>query len=481
MLNRRPELRAYQKMYIDGCWCEGTSEHVMEDRNPYTGELIFRYRAAGREDIDRAYAAAAAAQKKWADTTPAYKQQLLENLYQVVVSSKEEIFTVLREEGGSTVPKAAFEYQFLLETVRNAVNFPHMMDGRIMQSNLGNDNYVFRRPKGVIGIIAPWNFPLILSMCAMVAAVATGNTVVLKPASDTPATGGLVCELFEKAGFPHGVVNFIAGKGSEIGDYFVAHKTPSFIYFTGSTEVGERVGAIAALGAKGVSLEMGGNNVEIILKDADMDKAVRAGITGAYLHQGEICMSLNRIVCVKERYDEFVHAFEKEVCRLKVGNPGDPDVIIGPVINDRQVAHINQLIQGSLQAGAHAAVEGHTEGRLIWPWLLTDCTNDMPACQEEVFGPVTSVIRAEDETDAIRITNDTRWGLSNCIMTEDRYHGIEVALQIETGMSHINDSPVLDEAHVMFGGTKESGIGRTNAQWIIDEFTEDKWISVNTK
>ncbi|MGI6211162.1 MAG: aldehyde dehydrogenase family protein [Anaerovoracaceae bacterium] len=471
-------MKSYDKMYINGEWVTGNSSNVMEDRNPFTGEVIYKYQAADQSDIDRAYAAAKAAQKDWAKTTPAYKQQMMENLYQAILDSKEEIYTVLREEGGSTIPKADFEFNFLLELTRNAVNFPHMMDGKIMQSNIGKDNYVFRRPKGVIGVIAPWNFPVILSMCAVVPAVATGNTVVIKPASDTPATAALDCELFEKAGFPKGVVNYIAGRGSEIGDYFVEHETPAFIYFTGSTEVGERVGALATKGAKGISLEMGGNNVEVILKDADIGKAVNAGIVGAYLHQGEICMSLNRIVCVKERYDEFVEAFTAAVKTLKSGDPGDPDVFVGPIINKSQVDKINDLVQQNIKAGACVAVEGKTEGNVISPWLLVDCKNDMPACKEEIFGPVTNVICAEDEEDAIRITNDTKWGLSNCIITEDLYHGMEVALQIETGMSHINDSPVQDEAHIMFGGAKESGIGRTNAQWVVDEFTEDKWVSI---
>lgn len=471
-------MEAYEKMYINGEWVEGSSTKTMEDRNPLTDEVIYTYTAADKTDVDKAYAAAKAAQKEWAATTPAQKQQYMENLYQAILDSKDEIYTVLREEGGSTVPKADFEFSFLLELTRNAVNIPHMMDGKIMQSNIGKTNYVFKRPKGVIGVIAPWNFPVILSMCAIIPAVACGNTVVLKPASDTPATGALDCKLFEKAGFPKGVVNYIAGKGSEIGDYFVEHPTPAFIYFTGSTDVGERVGALATKGAKGIALEMGGNNVEVILKDADINKAVQAGIVGAYLHQGEICMSLNRIVCVKERYDEFVETFTQAVKTIKSGDPADPEVLVGPIINKGQVDKINELIQANIAAGARVAVEGKTEGNLISPWLLADCTNDMPGCREEMFGPVTNIIKAEDEADAIRITNDTKWGLSNCIITEDLYHGMEVALQIETGMSHINDSPVQDEAHVMFGGTKESGIGRTNSQWVVDEFTEDKWVSV---
>lgn len=471
-------MEQYTKLYINGQWRDGRSSAVLENVNAYTNEVMYTYHAASREDVNDAYAAARAAQPAWGKTMPRYKQELLINLYRAMEDMRQEIMDELRDEGGSTVPKAEFEYEFIRDVARNAVNFPLMMDGKIMPSNNGQDNYVFRKPRGVISVIAPWNFPLALALCAVIPAVATGNAVVLKPASDTPGSGALICKLFEKAGFPAGLVNYVAGKGSEIGDYFVGHAESDFVYFTGSTAVGRHLAKIAAEHIKPVSLELGGNNVMMVLEDADMEKAVSVGIPSMLFNQGQVCMSLNRIVVVKERYDEFLEAFAKAVQAVKFGNPADPEVLVGPSINTKQAQDVMDIMQRTVEAGARVVLEGKLHGNVVSPWILADCTNDMPACKDEIFGPAVTIIKAENEEDAIRICNDTNYGLSNCIITEDIYHGMEVAQQIETGMSHINAMSVQDEAHVMFGGAKESGLGRTNGEWVVEKFTEDQWISV---
>ena len=471
-------MQTYDKLYINGEWRQGRSSAVLENVNSYTNEVMYTYNAASQEDVDDAYAAARAAQPAWAKTQPRDKQKLLVNLYRAMEEMREEIMEELRDEGGSTVPKAEFEYEFITDVARNAVNFPLMMNGKIMPSNNGQDNYVFRKPRGVVSVIAPWNFPLALALCAVIPAVATGNSVVLKPASDTPGSGALICKLFERAGFPKGLVNYVAGKGSEIGDYFVAHPESDFIYFTGSTAVGKHLAKIAAEHIKPVSLELGGNNVMIVLKDADMEKAVNVGIPSMLFNQGQVCMSLNRIVVVKERYDEFVEAFTNAVKAVKFGDPSDPEVLVGPSINTKQAQDVMDIMERTVAAGGRVVLKGERHGNVVSPWIVADCTNDMPACKDEIFGPAVTIIKAEDEEDAIRICNDTNYGLSNSIITEDLYHGMEVAQRIETGMSHINAMSVQDEAHVMFGGAKESGLGRTNGEWVVEKFTEDQWISV---
>lgn len=472
-------MKTYDKMFVGGVWREGTSDKIMENKNPLTGEVLYIYKAASKADIDDAYSAAAVAQKEWAKTSPGEKQALLEKLVGAIVEMKDDFYACLVEEGGSTKPKADFEFFTSIEIVKEAMSLPMMMDGKIMPSNIpGKDNYIFKAPKGVIGVIVPWNVPFVLAMRSVVPAIATGNAVVLKPSSDTPATAFIIAGLFEKAGFPKGLANAVAGKGSEIGDYFVGHPTPALISFTGSTEVGRRIGAIAGGMIKDVSLELGGNNVMLVLKDADIAKAVGAACFGAFFHQGQVCMALNRIIIVKELYDDFAKAFVEAVSRLPVGDPANEATFIGPIISDSQVASIEGFIKASIQAGATVALEGKTEGHLIYPWVFTDCTNDMPVAANEVFGPVCCLIKAEDEEQAIAIGNDTEYGLSGCVFTEDLYHGMEVARKIKSGMAHVNDQSINDEPHVMFGGEKFSGVGRFNAKWVVDKFTSEKWVSV---
>lgn len=472
-------MRTYDKQFIGGEWREGTSDKLMENRNPFTGELIYTYRAASTADIDDAYAAAVEAQKAWADVLPAEKAALLEKLAGVIEDMADDIAAVLIEEGGSTAPKVGFECGTSATIARQAMAMPYMMKGQIIPSDIpGKENYVFKRPKGVIGVIAPWNVPLVLAMRSVVPAVATGNAVVLKPASDTPGSAFLIAEFFERAGFPKGLVNVVAGRGSEIGDYFVEHPVPELISFTGSTEVGQRIGATAGARIKDVSLELGGNNVMVVLKDADVERAVAAACFGTFFHQGQVCMALNRIIVEEPLYDEFADAFAQAAAALPVGDPADPSTFIGPIINEAQVKSIEGYVQATIEAGATVKLEGKTEGNVISPWLFTECTNDMPAAANEVFGPVCCLIRAKDEDEAVAIANDTQYGLSGSVFTRDRYHGMEVARRIDSGMTHVNDQSINDEPQCMFGGEKYSGVGRFNAQWVVDKFTTEKWVSV---
>lgn len=472
----------YQHQFINGEWKQGTGGRMMTDINPYTGEKLYTYRSAGKQDVDEAFRCAKAAQIEWEKTTPKQKQGYLERLAKAIIEKRDEIYYWLRAEGGSTVAKCDFEYYTSINIVKEAMAFPLMMDGKVVPSNIPDKaNYIVRKPKGVIGVITPWNVPLVLSMRSIVPAVATGNAVVVKPASDTPATGFLIAEFFERAGFPRGLVNVVAGSGSEIGDAFVSHPVPKLISFTGSTSVGRRIGETAGMHLKDVSLELGGNNAMIVLKDADIAQAAKSAAFGAFFHQGQVCMALNRVIADKDIYDEFAGLFVETVKGLKAGDPADPDTFIGPVINGSQASNIEQLVEATIKAGANAALKGRTEGNLIHPWIFTEATNDMPAAKNEVFGPVCCVIRAENEEEAVRIANDTEYGLSGSVFTKDIYHGMQVARRFETGMVHVNDQSINDEPHVMFGGEKASGLGRFNAQWVVDKFTTPQWISVQDK
>ena len=280
---------------------------------------------------------------------------------------------------------------------------------------------------------------------------------------------------------PDGLLNILTGAGSQIGDEIVQHPIPRLVSFTGSTSVGRHIGEVAGRMLKEVSLELGGNNAMLVLKDANIEDAAAAAVFGSFFNQGQVCMALNRIIVEDEVYDQFTESFIKKVKNLKIGDPKDDEVFVGPIISASQRDSVQKLVDTSIQEGAKIALEGKTNGNLMSPWILTDVTNDMATACNEVFGPVISIIRAKDEADAISISNDTEYGLSGSVFTKDLYHGIQVAQKLDTGMVHINDQSINDEPHVMFGGVKNSGIGRFNDEWVLEKFTTDRWISVQTQ
>ncbi|MFV0435822.1 MAG: aldehyde dehydrogenase family protein [Desulfopila sp.] len=472
-------MESYDKLYINGQWRYGRGSTLLENHDPYTGQLLYSYHGASIDDLNDAFRAAEAAQPGWAALLPNEKQNYLTRLYDAIAFYKEDIFELLTHEAGSIRAKAEFEYHTCLEFVREAMSYPHMLEGRILPSTTpGKDNYIFKEPKGVIAVIAPWNVPLVLAMRSVIPAIATGNTVVLKPASDTPGSAFLIARIFERAGFPAGVFNAIAGKGSEIGDAMITHPTPSLVSFTGSTEVGSRVGELAVSRFKDVSLELGGNNVMIVVDDADIDHAAAAAAFGAFFNQGQVCMAINRIIVMAKVYERFVEAFVAKVKELPIGDPRDAQTFIGPMISASQVASVEKLIEETVAAGAVVALAGHTEGNIITPWIFKDVTMEMSAAANEVFGPVCCVIKSRDVDEAVDIANSSEHGLSGSIFTRDLYRGMMIGKRVKTGMIHINDQTINDEPHVMFGGEKASGIGRFNGKWVVDKFTTDRWISV---
>ncbi|WP_313549232.1 aldehyde dehydrogenase family protein, partial [Corynebacterium sp.] len=270
------------------------------------------------------------------------------------------------------------------------------------------------------------------------------------------------------------------GAGSEIGDHFVTHAIPKLISFTGSTPVGRRVGELAINGGpmKNVSLELGGNAPFIVLADADVDKAAQDAAVGSFLHQGQICMAINRVIVDASIHDEFVEKFVAAAKHIPAGDPSADETMVGPIINDSQLDSVKQKIAQAKEEGANVALEGPIEGRLVHPHLFTGVTREMEIARDEIFGPLIGVLKADDEAHAIELANDPEFGLSAAIYSTDIDHASQVALQIESGMVHINDLTVNDEPHVMFGGMKNSGLGRFNGDWAIEEFTDDRWIGV---
>ncbi|MBU5267133.1 aldehyde dehydrogenase family protein [Virgibacillus proomii] len=466
--------------YINGEWREGTSSLSMENRNPYCGELLATYKAASKEDLDKAYHAAATAQLKWSQTNPVIQREVFEKAVQYIEENHAAIVDIIIEEIGGTRLKAEFEIGLVINLIKEASTFPFRMEGKILTSPIDHkENRVYRVPIGVVGVISPFNFPFFLSMKSVATALATGNGVVLKPHEHTSITGGtMIAKIFESAGLPKGLLNVITTEISEIGDLFIEHPIPRAISFTGSTKIGKHIGAVAGKNLKEVHLELGGNSALIVLEDADLELAVSAAVFSRFTHQGQICMSANRLIVHEAIYEEFVKKYIAKVATLTCGDPKNPNTIIGPLINEQQVKATRALIEKGIREGAHPIIKGNITGNIVEPVVFTEVTPDMEIAQEEVFAPVISILKVSNEKEVIEYANNSLYGLSGAIHTKDVERGAQLAKQLDTGMIHINDTTINDEPHVAFGGVKNSGIGRLNGEWSLDAFTTFKWISI---
>ncbi len=477
-----PNQRGFTGQYIGGRWRSGSAGTVLRDTNPYDQSLLTEIVQASAKDLDEAYNSAASVQREWARLLPAERAAVLFRAVEVIDRRHAEIVDWLIAESGSTRMKAELECSFVRAGTLAAAGMPHRVAGRILPTDIpGKESRIYRSPIGVVGVISPWNFPLHLSNRSIAPALAVGNGVVVKPAEDTPVTGGLLlASIFEEAGLPPGLLNVVVGEVSEIGDAFTLHPVPKFISFTGSTRVGRRIGELAMTGSrlKRVGLELGGNAPCVVLDDADLELAVTAATVGRFLHQGQICMSTNRIIVEAGLYDQFVEAFVERVRNLKVGDPNDADTVIGPLVNAKQMKASLGHLDAARAAGIRQVLGEAPVGQILPPQIFVDVASDSVLAQTELFSPIAPLIRAENEADALRIANDTEFGLSSAVFTKNERRGLQFAQGIEAGMTHINDITPNDDPNMMFGGEKNSGLGRFNSDWIIAELTTDHWIGV---
>ncbi|SEP83898.1 aldehyde dehydrogenase family protein [Natrinema salaciae] len=471
----------WNRMYIDGEWRDAADDETIPVENPSKRDAFTDVPAATVDDVDAAYEAAAAAQPAWADTPREERDEILEALLDELNENFEAIANLLATEAGAPGYRAMGEFATATGDVEMALELePPEEVVRPSPSIEGKDNHVVHEPVGVVGVISPWNFPLHLSLRAVVPAIALGNTVVLKPATDTPITGGLlIAKLCEAAGVPDGVVNVVTGRGSDIGDRMSSHPIPRVISFTGSTAIGKGVAANAAGSLALPALELGGNAPFVVTDEADLERAARAGAFGSFFHQGQVCISINRHLVHEDLYDEYVDLLVDHAESLVVGDPSeDEDVTFGPVQNETQRDDLIEFIEGSLEAGATLETGGEADGLFVEPTVLSDCTNDMPTACNEHFGPVAPVIPFADDEEAIELANDTEYGLSASVFCEDEDRARALADRIEAGMVHVNDQPINEDHNAPFGGVKGSGLGRYHGEWIVRELTEPKWISV---
>ncbi|MCZ0987745.1 aldehyde dehydrogenase family protein [Streptomyces diastatochromogenes] len=468
------------QQYIDGEWRPGTGSWDVIDFNPYDDEKLASITVATVDQVDQAYQAAARAQKQWAATNPYTRRAVFERALRLIEDREQEISDLIIAELGGTRVKAGFELHLAKEFLRESVHLALRPEGKILPSPAdGKENRVYRVPVGVVGVISPFNFPFLLSIKSVAPALALGNGVVLKPHQNTPIAGGtLVAKIFEEAGLPGGLLNVVVTDIAEIGDAFIEHPIPKVISFTGSDKVGRHVATVCASHFKRSVLELGGNSALVVLDDADIDYAVDAAVFSRYVHQGQVCMAANRVLVDRSVADEFTEKFVAKVKTLKVGDPRDPQTVIGPVINSAQANAISGAVEQALAEGATALVHGTTTGNLVEPSVLTDVPADSALLQQEVFGPVVFLVPFDGEEEAVRIVNDTPYGLSGAVHTGDIERGVAFAKQIDTGMFHVNDGTVHDEPLVPFGGEKHSGLGRLNGETTLEAFTTIKWISV---
>ncbi|MFT4950136.1 MAG: aldehyde dehydrogenase (NAD+) [Natronomonas sp.] len=470
----------WSRLYVDGEWVEAAGGETLPVENPATRETIAEVPAATEADVDAAYAAADAAQPEWEAMGRERRVELVGAFLEAFETRFEEVVDFLVREGGSTSGKAGQEATISMVDFQTALELEapgeEVRDSPFFD---GKKNHIVHEPVGVVGVISPWNYPLHLTTRALAPALVLGNTVVVKPASDTPISGGLwLAALADEVGLPDGVVNVVTGRGSEVGDRMAGHPVPRTISFTGSTAVGKRVAGRAGESIAQPALELGGNGPNVVTADVDIEQAAKVGAVGSFTHQGQVCISINRHIVHEEVYDEYVDRLVEHAESLTVGDPAEEGVDFGPVVNESQRDGLRSYVQQTVDEGATLETGGEAEGLFFEPTVLSGATNEMAASCNEHFGPIAPVIEVPSAEAAIEVANDTEYGLAAAVQCRDLDRARELANQVESGMVHINDHPIQDEPNAPFGGLKESGLGRYNGEWVMDELVEPKWISV---
>jgi acyl-CoA reductase-like NAD-dependent aldehyde dehydrogenase len=484
MTTQAVEVRRAQH-FIGGEWTDAAGGGTFEDRDPFTGDVVAEVAAGDREDANRAVEAAAAAFPEWSQLPPGARQQVFLKAADILESRHDEVVELLARETGAGFGFGMFQLHFVPGLLRQAAALPYAPLGEVIPTDTpGRMAMGLRQPVGVVGAIAPWNAALILSSRSIAAPLALGNTVVLKPSEWSPITGGLLWgEIFGEAGLPAGALNVVThapGEAAPIGDELVEHPAVRRINFTGSTATGRKLAEAAGRQLKRVVLELGGYNPLIVLGDADVEYAVNASAFGAFLHQGQICMSTRKILVERSIADEFTERLAEKTRGLKAGDPKEHDTIIGPLISEQALSTVRERVEEAVSKGATVLAGGETVGPAFQATLLADVPEDSAFAREETFGPVAAIEVVDSAEAAVRRANATAYGLSAGIITSDPDRGFALAQQLESGIVHVNDQTVADEPQMPFGGVKDSGYGRFGGRAVVDEFTELRWITVQS-
>ena len=472
---------------FDGIFIGGRSvatTRTFDDLNPSDGSVWARIPDGGRAEARAAIEAAHAAFPAWSSLPFTQRAHYMIKVAEAFEKRRTQIVEALQAEGGGWFGKGMFETGYVPEIFHAAAASAYAPIGEVIPSEYGKMSLALRQPLGVVSVISPWNFPVLLTGRGIAFALAAGNTVVLKPSEETPYCGGLLyAEVFAEAGLPEGVLNVVSCSRTnvqQVGEELIDNPRVKGVSFTGSTAVGRQIAARAGAHLKRCCVELGGKDALIVCEDADIERASAAASFGSFMHQGQICMSVEKVLVHEKVFDEFLRRFVERAARLKVGDPvKDKSNIIGPLINDRQAAKVKEQIDDAVAKGAKIELGGKVNGRFVEPTILTGVTPDMKVYQDETFGPVAPVIPFRTDDEAVAIANDTEYGLSSGVMTRDEQRGLAIARRLETGMCHINCSPVNDEPHAPFGGAKASGQGRHGGRWATETFTETRWITLD--
>ena len=453
--------------------------------NPVTGEVASEAEAMQAADMAAVAEKAQQGFEAWSKVGPNARRAVLQKAATALESKQDAFVAAMMGETGATAGWAMFNLMLAASMLREASALTTQISGEVIPSDKpGCMAMALREPVGVILGIAPWNAPIILGTRAVSTALACGNAVILKASEICPLTHSLIIEALAEAGFPEGTVNIVTNSQDDAADVvgaLIDAKPVKRINFTGSTAVGRIIARRAADNLKPCLLELGGKAPLLVLEDANLDEAVKAAAFGAYMNQGQICMSTERLVVVDSIADDFVAAFKAKVSTMETGDPREGNTPLGAVIDMKTVEKVNALIDDAVSKGATLVTGGKADSVLMPATVLDGVTEDMAIYADESFGPVVAVIRAKDEADAIRIANDSEYGLSAAVFSTDIANALKVAKQIKSGICHVNGPTVHDEAQMPFGGVGDSGYGRFGGKAGIDQFTELRWITVETE
>jgi benzaldehyde dehydrogenase (NAD) len=471
-----------QQLMIGGQWRDAQSGREYEQRFPYTGEVVGSAAAAGREDARAAVEAADRALAEWAHSAPAMRREVLSKAADLLMERQEEIAHLVTEETGGVFGWGMFNVQLAAGMLREAAAQAYGLVGEVIPSDVpGKLAMGVRQPAGVVAAIAPWNAPVILATRAVAAPLAYANTVVLKASEICPRTHAAVVRALTDAGLPDGAINLIThdpADAPEVVDELIAHPATRRINFTGSTKVGRIIAENAGRHLKRVLLELGGKSPMVVLADANLDRAAAAASFGAFFHQGQICMSTERIVVDRSVADQLSSKLAERAGSLPVGDPREPTTAIGPLVNTAAMERVGALVQDAVSKGAEVLSGGEPSGPCFPPTVLGAVTPEMRVYGEESFGPLVTVVPVDGVDEAVRVANDTDYGLAAAVFSENVPAALELAQRIQSGICHVNDTTVHDEPQMPFGGVKASGWGRFGGRAALEEFTELRWITV---
>jgi aldehyde dehydrogenase (NAD+) len=479
----------HYRNFINGKWVEAKSGQTFENRNPASwDEVVGVFPKSAKEDVDEAVKAARVAFEKWRLTPAPRRGDILRRVGDMMTALKEELATQMTREMGKVIAETRGDVQEGIDTAYYAASEGRRLFGHTVPSELENKfNMAMRVPIGVAGIVTPWNFPMAIPTWKIFPAILCGNTVVFKPASDTPASATSLVEILSEAGVPPGVVNLVHGGGGDVGMSIVSHPDVDLVSFTGSTGVGKRIAEIAAGTLKRVSLELGGKNAQLVMDDANLELALDGVLWGAFGTTGQRCTATSRLLLHAKIYDEFLEMLVERASRLKLGNGLHEGVEVGPCVNEGQRKTVMDYVEIGKSQGARLVTGGSIpsdpqlkKGWFYTPTIFADVRPEHRIAKEEIFGPVLSVLKVQSLEEGVRILNDTIYGLSSSVYTSDVNKAFQAIRDVRAGITYINAPTIGAEAHMPFGGVKQTGNGHREGGWTVyDFFTEWKTVYID--